>query len=133
MPQHDTFKAWTWHEPGEPLSLTLEDHEMRPAEAGEVIVDTRAIGLNPVDWKFIAMESRLWQPGQIPGVDAAGVVIDAGPGVDHLAPGDRIAVHTSLARAPAPLPPDSGCPPVRSCGFRMVSTSSPRRRSRARC
>ncbi|MBY6207809.1 MULTISPECIES: alcohol dehydrogenase catalytic domain-containing protein [Halomonas] len=97
MPQHDTFMAWTWHEPGEPRSLTLEDHEMRPAEGGEVIVDTRAIGLNPVDWKFIAMESRLWQPGQIPGVDAAGVVIDAGPGVDHLAPGDRIAVHTSLA------------------------------------
>lgn len=93
----ETFEAWTWTGPGEPEALTRERRALEAPGDQEVIVATRAIGLNPVDWKFIAMDSALWQPGQIPGVDAAGEVLACGAGVTHVAPGDRIAVHTTLA------------------------------------
>ncbi len=92
-----TFDAWTWHQPGEPEGLTRATLTLEPPGSSEVVVATRTIGLNPVDWKFIAMDSALWKPGQIPGVDAAGEVLACGDGVTHLSPGDRVAVHTTLA------------------------------------
>lgn len=90
----ETFEAWTWSGPGEPEDLKRERLVLEAPGDQEVIVATRAIGLNPVDWKFIAMESALWQAGQIPGVDAAAEVLACSPGVTHLTPGDRIAGHT---------------------------------------
>ena len=89
--------AWVWQGPGEPEALEQSEVDIGAPGDDEVLVATRAIGLNPVDWKFMAMDSELWQAGQIPGVDASGEVIACGANVSHVSPGDRIAVHTTLA------------------------------------
>jgi NADPH:quinone reductase-like Zn-dependent oxidoreductase len=54
-----------------------------------VIVKTRAVALNPADWKFI---DQLAGPGETAGFDYSGVVEQVGAGVHSgLCPGDRVA------------------------------------------
>jgi NADPH:quinone reductase-like Zn-dependent oxidoreductase len=61
-----------------------------------VLVRTRAVGVNPVDWKIV----RGYLDGAfpthfplIPGWDVAGVVEAAGPAVTELAPGDEVLAY----------------------------------------
>lgn len=90
-------KVWAWHEQGEPSGLRLETRSLPVPGPGEVLLENRAIGLNPVDWKMISWGHPDWQPGHVPGVDGCGVVIAAG---DDLPPflGRRFAYHQGLAR-----------------------------------
>ncbi len=71
--------------------------ETRPAR-GEILVRNRAIGLNPVDWKFISWGHAAWEWPHIPGVDGAGDIVELGAGVAHLRPGARVAYHNDLIR-----------------------------------
>ena len=78
----------------------------RPA-AGEVLLEIRAAGICGSDLGFLyrpeagaAAAARSahdqWQPGVagvIPGHEPAGVVVEVGPGVTHLAVGDRVACY----------------------------------------
>ena len=64
--------------------------------AGRIIVRNYAIGVNPVDWKFIDDNPRNWQQGHVPGVDGAGIVVAVGEGVDEGGLGKRVAYHHSL-------------------------------------
>ena len=76
---------------GQPGSLReLPEPEPGP---GEVLVRTRAVGVNPFDsvvvqgWVMEYMEHRF---PLVPGMDAAGVVQALGDGVDGFAPGDEV-------------------------------------------
>src|SRR5262249_61873288 len=51
----------------------------------------RAIGLNYSDVYTRSGYSPLIEPPAVPGMEAAGVVIDIGPGVHGILPGDRVA------------------------------------------
>jgi len=92
----------TW-KAGKPLGLVeLDDPAPR---AGEVRVRTRAIGVNPVDWKMRAggplrLALRLAGPPLpfVPGVDFAGVVDAVGAGVAGIAAGDRVVGGTDFSR-----------------------------------
>ena len=53
-----------------------------------VLVKTKAVALNPTDWKNIA---RAASPGAIAGCDYAGIVEETGKDVTDLKVGDRIA------------------------------------------
>ncbi|KAF2825388.1 oxidoreductase-like protein, partial [Ophiobolus disseminans] len=53
-----------------------------------VLVKTKAVALNPTDWKNI---DRANSPGAIAGCDYAGVVEEVGQGVGSLKIGDRVA------------------------------------------
>jgi NADPH:quinone reductase-like Zn-dependent oxidoreductase len=72
--------------------LVPEDGETAPPGPGEVRIRQRAIGVNFIDvylrrgW----MPSMLPLPG-VPGMEAAGSVLDTGPGVSGFLPGDRVA------------------------------------------
>ena len=66
--------------------------EAAPPGPGEVRIRQRAIGVNFIDVYL----RRGWippmlQPGGMPGMEAAGSVIDVGPGVTGVLPGDRVA------------------------------------------
>ena len=80
------------HHYGGPDVLQCEDQPAPPPGPGEVRIRQRAIGVNYVDvylrkgW----MPALLPTPG-IPGMEAAGTVLDVGPGVTDLMPGDRVA------------------------------------------
>lgn len=63
-----------------------------PPGPGEVRIRQQAIGVNFFDIYL----RRGWIPGLLPlpgvlGMEAAGTVVDVGPGVEGLAPGDRVA------------------------------------------
>lgn len=77
---------------GGPQQLVAVDGEAAAPRAGEVRIRQRAIGVNFFDVYL----RRGWIPpllaeGGTPGMEAAGTVLDVGPGVVGLLPGDRVA------------------------------------------
>ncbi len=72
--------------------LVADDAETAAPHAGEVRIRQRAIGVNYLDVYL----RRGWMPGMLavggtPGMEAAGSVLDVGPGVSGWLPGDRVA------------------------------------------
>ncbi|MER6000294.1 NADP-dependent oxidoreductase [Nonomuraea angiospora] len=62
-------------------------------QPGEVLVEVRAAGVNPVDWKVRAGMHRAFLPLSLPAVlgrEVAGTVVRTGPGVTRLAVGDAV-------------------------------------------
>jgi len=61
--------------------------------AGEVRVKVTAASVNPIDWKLRSGEARAMMPLEFPAVlgrDVAGEVVEVGPGVTALKPGDKV-------------------------------------------
>ncbi|WP_334018832.1 alcohol dehydrogenase catalytic domain-containing protein [Alteromonas sp. S015] len=85
---------WQFEQAGAVLVQSVR--EFSEPKAGRIVVRNYAIGINPVDWKFIDDNPRDWQKGHIPGVDGAGVVVAVGEGVDNNLLGKRVAYHHSL-------------------------------------
>lgn len=82
------------HEHGGPEALRWEEVPLPEPQAGEVLVEHTAVGLNFIDVYF---RTGLYQPAErpfIPGVEAAGRVTAVGPGVTGLKEGDRVAYAT---------------------------------------
>jgi NADPH:quinone reductase-like Zn-dependent oxidoreductase len=113
------MRAVRFHEYGPPSSLVV-DLVPRPApRAGEVLILVHAAGVNAIDWKFRAGYLKQFMPLELPhtpGLDVAGTVVVAGPGVTEFAAGDdvfgrgsgsyaeyAIASVATLARKPAGL------------------------------
>ena len=86
--------VWQFEQAG--ASLVKQVREFSEPKAGRIVVRNYAIGINPVDWKFIDDNPRDWEKGHIPGVDGAGVVVAVGEGVDNNLLGKRVAYHHSL-------------------------------------
>jgi NADPH2:quinone reductase len=78
---------------GPPEILRFETFDPKPLAAGEVRVAVRAAGINFPDILMVAGEYQL-KPELpfIPGVEAAGDVIELGEGVESVAVGDRVIV-----------------------------------------
>lgn len=91
----DVCKAWVWQDGHDPLDLRLQNVAVPTLAAGEVLVRNAAIGLNPVDWKVLGRIDG-WQPGHVPGVDGAGVVVAVGQDVSTSWLGQRVAYHQNL-------------------------------------
>ena len=85
---------WQFDKAGVPLVKSTKT--IPSPGAGRIIIRNYAIGVNPVDWKFIDDNPGNWQQGHIPGVDGAGIVIAVGEGVDEELLGKRVAYHHSL-------------------------------------
>ncbi len=91
---------------GEREMAFVEAPEPRPGP-GEVLLEIRAAGICGSDLGFLYRPSReetaaepsaydQWVPsvaGVIPGHEPAGVIVEVGPGVRHLAVGDRVACY----------------------------------------
>ena len=81
---------------GGPEVLRPRDDEAAAPAEGEVRIRQRAIGVNFLDvylrrgWMPSMLPVSEGAPG-VPGMEAAGSVIDVGPGVSGLFPGDRVA------------------------------------------
>lgn|GEM_PF-7282 len=76
---------------GGPEVLVPATVSVPPPGPGEVRLRQTAIGVNYIDVYCRTGFFDLLQPPAVPGMEAAGVVVDVGPGVTHLAPGDRVA------------------------------------------
>lgn len=76
---------------GGPEVLVPATVSVPPPGPGEVCLRQTAIGVNYIDVYCRTGYFDLLTPPAVPGMEAAGVVVDVGPGVTHLAPGDRVA------------------------------------------
>lgn len=107
---------------GDAAELSADDSECPAPLAGEVRIRQRAIGVNFIDvylrrgWIPQMLPVSPTQPGVL-GMEAAGSVLDTGPGAGSLLSGDRVAylgpvpgAYCSVRCVPAdwvvPLPPD---------------------------
>lgn len=84
-------KAIRIHSYGGPEVMVWEDVSLAAPGPGEIHIRHRAIGLNYID---VYHRTGLYPVDGMPaviGMEAAGEVLSAGVGVDHLKPGDRVA------------------------------------------
>ncbi|GAA1734259.1 NADPH:quinone reductase [Aeromicrobium alkaliterrae] len=76
--------------------LEIVDLEVPDPGPGEVRVRIVTSGINPTDWKTRdGHAGRVPDGFQVPHHDGSGVVDAIGPGVDHLAPGQRVWLYLS--------------------------------------
>ncbi len=83
------IRAAVLREPGRPV--TVEEVELDPPQANEVLVRVAAAGVCHSDVRLAdgALGEGRWPI--VLGHEGAGVVEAVGPGVEHVAPGDRVA------------------------------------------
>jgi NADPH:quinone reductase len=95
------MRAVGYYKPG-PISApeSLMDIDMpRPAASGrDLLVEVRAVSVNPVDYKMRASAPAPAGGAKVVGYDAAGVVAEAGPQVSLFKPGDAVFYAGSIAR-----------------------------------
>ncbi len=85
---------------GGPEVLKVRDLPDPVAGPGQVLVDVRAVGINPVETYIRAgVYPVLPELPFVPGHDAAGVVEAVGEGVTHVRPGDRVYTAGTLTGA----------------------------------
>ena len=85
------MKALVCREYGPPETLKIEDLSVPAPGAGEILVDTRAAGINFPDLLLIAGKYQVnIPPPFVPGIEVSGVVEAVGKGVTRFSPGDRI-------------------------------------------
>ena len=87
------MKAIRVHQFGDPSVMKLEEVPDRPAGAGQVLIDVKAAGVNPVDTYIRSGQySTLPALPYTPGSDAAGVVAAVGSDVREFRAGDRVYI-----------------------------------------
>lgn len=82
------------HSHGGPEKLQWEPVTVGKPAAGEVLIEHKAVGLNFIDVYFRTGLYAAPLPFT-PGMEGAGLVLEVGPGVDYLAPGDRVGYGNS--------------------------------------
>ncbi len=87
------MKAIRVHQFGGPEVLKLEEVPDPHPGPGQLVIEVRAAGVNPVE-AYIRTGTYASKPNlpYTPGTDGAGVVIEAGPDVKHFKAGDRVYV-----------------------------------------
>jgi NADPH:quinone reductase-like Zn-dependent oxidoreductase len=87
------MKAVLLHGYGDVNQLCYEDAQMPVAAAGEVLVKTMAVSINPIDWKLRRGDLREMMPLEFPAIlgrDLSGEVAALGEGVSSLKVGERV-------------------------------------------
>jgi NADPH:quinone reductase-like Zn-dependent oxidoreductase len=88
-----TMQAILVHNYGGPEQLKLEEVQRPEPQAGEVLIQVHAAGVNPADWKIrqgLLKDVLPIQFPYIPGFDLAGVVEEVGPGVTAFQKGQAV-------------------------------------------
>ncbi|MWD25900.1 zinc-binding dehydrogenase [Aquicoccus sp. SCR17] len=108
---HLTGQAVVMARHGGPEVLRLEEVDVPPPGPGEVRLRQSHVGVNFIDVYCRTGYFDLVTPPGVPGMEAAGVVESVGPGVTHLAAGDRVAYA---------CPPTGAYASVRTMGADLV-------------
>lgn len=97
------MRAIRVHQFGEPDVLIPEQIPDPSPGAGQVVVQVKAIGVNPVETYVRAGRYGPREFPYTPGSDCAGVIAAVGPGVSRFKPGDRVYTASTLSGAYAEL------------------------------
>ena len=87
------MKAVLLHGYGDVSRLSYEDAPMPVPAAGEVLVRTIAVSINPIDWKLRRGDLKEMMPLEFPAIlgrDLSGEVVALGEGVEGLKVGERV-------------------------------------------
>lgn len=84
------MRAVRFHEHGSPDVLQVDEITPPTPGAGELQIEVRAAGINPVDTYFRDGSFEPPSLPMIPGVDVSGVVSETGTNVTEFAVGDRV-------------------------------------------
>lgn len=119
---------------GGPEVLQVVDVQVGPPGPGQVLLDVRAIGVNPSDWK---QYSGVWgtDPDRLPlrlGHEAAGVVVAVGEDVEGITPGDEVIAYPAtgayadrlLVRATSVLPKPAGRSWEKAAGLMVTGVTA---------
>jgi NADPH:quinone reductase-like Zn-dependent oxidoreductase len=90
---HKLMKAVLLRGYGDVSQLSYEDVPEPLAAAGEVLVKTIAVSINPIDWKLRRGDLKEMMPLEFPtilGRDLSGEVVALGEGVEGLKVGERV-------------------------------------------
>jgi NADPH:quinone reductase-like Zn-dependent oxidoreductase len=96
------MKAMQFDRTGTPDVLHLTDVPEPHAGRGQVRIAVRAAGVNPVDWKIRGGSTLRAVPvplPSVPGLEAAGIIDEVGPGVEGVRLGDAVFGATERAAA----------------------------------
>ncbi|HEY1715866.1 MAG TPA: NADP-dependent oxidoreductase [Solirubrobacteraceae bacterium] len=85
--------------PGGPEVLGVIERAVREPVEGEVRIAVAAAAVNPTDIGLRAVGADGIDSPWTPGMDAAGTIESVGPGVERLAPGDRVMAAVSPRRS----------------------------------
>jgi NADPH2:quinone reductase len=92
------MKAIRVHQFGDPSVLKVEETTETPPGAGQVLIDVKAAGVNPVDTYIRTGQYAFLPPlPYTPGSDAAGVVSAVGSDVHNVKVGDRVYISGTIA------------------------------------
>src|SRR5690349_10156160 len=86
-------KAFGYNSNGGPDVQEFLEFEMPTPMAGELLVEVRAAGVNPVDWKIRSGMLGTAKPGDLPAVlgsEVSGVVREVGKDVEGFAVNDEV-------------------------------------------
>lgn len=97
------MKAIRVHQFGGPEVLLVEEVPAPAPGPGQVLVRLHAVGVNPVETYQRSGSNPTIKLPWTPGMDAAGVVEAAGPGVSRAKPGDRVYTSDAITGAYAEL------------------------------
>src|SRR5262245_56619406 len=91
------MKAIRVREFGGPAALKIENVPDPAAGPGQVVIEVKATGVNPVD-TYIRAGTYARKPAlpYTPGSDAGGVIERPGPDVPRFKPGDRVYISGTL-------------------------------------
>ena len=87
------MKAVVIHAFGGNDVIDVKDMPVPSLRPGDVLIQVRAAGVNPVDWKTREGETRIVVGGKFPkilGIECAGEVVEAGRLVTRWKPGDEV-------------------------------------------
>jgi len=84
------MRAIRVHEPGDPDVMVLEDGDLAEPSEGQALVGIDVAGVNMIDVQQRSGNYPVPMP-YTPGTEGAGEVLEVGAGVNHVAPGDRVA------------------------------------------
>jgi NADPH:quinone reductase len=70
-----------------------------PITARDLLVEVRAVSVNPVDYKVRASAAPPAETAKVIGDDAAGIVVEAGPQASLFRPGDEVFYAGSIIRS----------------------------------
>jgi NADPH2:quinone reductase len=95
------MKAIRVHQFGDPSVMKLEDAPDKAPGAGQVLVEVKAVGVNPVDTYIRSGQYPALPPlPYTPGSDAAGIVAGVGSGVHEFKTGDRVYISGTVDGRP---------------------------------
>lgn len=74
----------------DPDCLFMTEQESPKASGHDVLVEVRAVSVNPVDTKLRAPKQEVEEDAKVLGFDACGVIVECGESVSLFKPGDRV-------------------------------------------